>query len=229
VLAGGNEGNPLLSAYTHCLAHAPLQATASRAAVEARLAWRTGLCAYISWAVPNAAALSALSALGPVVELGAGTGYWATLLQSRGVDIAAFDAADSHEGHGWRFRAPIVRDGGPEVLTQPEHAHRALLLCWPDIVGDDAAGDADRGGFGAECLSKFRGSWVAHVGELGPGVVSAQKGWGNPFPPGGSSSSAALQRALASDWEMEKRIALPCWPPYSDALTIWRRKEGEKR
>lgn len=224
VLAGGCEDNPLLATYTHCLAHAPLKPTASRPAVEARLAWRTGLCAYISWAVPNAAALAALCALGPLLELGAGTGYWATLLHSRGVDIAAFDAADSHEGLGWRFRAPIVQDGGPEVLARPEHAARALFLCWPDIVGDDAAGDADRGSFGADCLARFCGSVVAHVGELGPAVVTAQKGWGNPFHPGGSSSSAALQRALAAGWEMEQQIALPCWPPYNDALTIWRRK-----
>ncbi|GJP35479.1 hypothetical protein CLOM_g19996 [Closterium sp. NIES-68] len=47
-----------------------------------------------AWAVPTEAALAAIkSAAGEegIVEVGAGTGYWAALLRRRGVDVAAYD------------------------------------------------------------------------------------------------------------------------------------------
>lgn len=45
-----------------------------------------------SWAIPNDAALEAIAALGPIVEMGSGAGYWASLLRERGVDVVAYDA-----------------------------------------------------------------------------------------------------------------------------------------
>ena len=183
--------NALLTLFKATAAHEPLARTASKAAIESRFDWRTSLCAYFAWAVPNEAALSALQALGPLLEMGAGTGYWAALLAGAGADVVAYDAADSHGGQGFRFRAAAVRDGGPEVVALPEHAHRALLLCWPDIVGESAADDADRGDFGAACLEAFQGSVVAHIGELGPRVARAKRGYGDVFPPGGARCARA--------------------------------------
>jgi len=137
--------NPLLSLYLKLSAHLPLSSKCSVPAIEQRFDWRTCICSYFAWAVPNDAALQALLALGPLVELGAGTGYWAWLLSRMGSDIVAYDVANSHEGQGYRFRHQLVRDGGIEVLK--DCGKRALLLCWPDIVGDDADGDSDRGNF----------------------------------------------------------------------------------
>jgi hypothetical protein len=141
------DTNPLLALYCHLAAHSPLSSKCSVASIEQRFDWRTCICSYFAWAVPNAAALHALLALGPLVELGAGTGYWAWLLTRMGGDIVAYDVGQSHEGQGYRFRHQVVRDGGTEVLKRKEYDKRALLLCWPDIVGDDADGDSDRGNF----------------------------------------------------------------------------------
>eukprot|EP00271_Cylindrocystis_brebissonii_P019739 TRINITY_DN6186_c0_g1_i1.p1 TRINITY_DN6186_c0_g1~~TRINITY_DN6186_c0_g1_i1.p1 ORF type:complete len:542 (-),score=66.17 TRINITY_DN6186_c0_g1_i1:227-1852(-) len=46
-----------------------------------------------SWAVPTEEALAAIAAAAPngLVEMGAGTGYWAMLLRQRGVAVAAYD------------------------------------------------------------------------------------------------------------------------------------------
>jgi hypothetical protein len=44
-----------------------------------------------SWAVPSSQALNICQAFAPLVELGAGKGYWSHLLQSQGVDIIAVD------------------------------------------------------------------------------------------------------------------------------------------
>ena len=58
-----------------------------------RDAARTWACHEYAYAVPNEAALDALRDLGPVVEAGAGTGYWAWALRKRGGDVRAFDSA----------------------------------------------------------------------------------------------------------------------------------------
>lgn len=137
--------NPLLALHCHLAAHSPLTSKCSVATIEQRFEWRTCICSYFAWAVPNQAALHALLALGPLVELGAGTGYWAWLLTRMGADIIAYDLPGSHEGQGFRFRHHLVADGGADVLKNI--CNRALLLCWPDIVGDDADGDSDRGNF----------------------------------------------------------------------------------
>lgn len=52
---------------------------------------RAELVRRYAWAVPDAAAIAALAARSPLVEIGAGTGYWARLLAAAGADIIAYD------------------------------------------------------------------------------------------------------------------------------------------
>ena len=49
------------------------------------------LCKKYAWAIPDERALHILARFSPLIELGAGRGYWARLLRDRGVDIIAFD------------------------------------------------------------------------------------------------------------------------------------------
>ena len=51
-----------------------------------------------AWAVPTEASIEAIAALGPIVEVGAGTGYWAWLLRQVGATVEAYDVApgDNH-------------------------------------------------------------------------------------------------------------------------------------
>jgi hypothetical protein len=249
--------NPLMALHCHLAAYSPLTSKSSVAMIEQRFDWRTCICSYFSWAVPNLDALHALLALGPLVELGAGTGYWAWLLTRMGADIVAYDVAESHEGQGYRFRHPLVRDGGVDALKSS--GSRALLLCWPDIVGDDADSDSDRGHFAsivsrarlslppataciipsflrhshasfpAEALQAFSGDVLAYIGELGPHVVKAKRGVKNTFPPGGSSASAAFQTSLALNFDRVQTVLLPNWPPYNSHLSIWRRRAALSR
>ncbi len=221
-----DKKNILLELYKDLCAFRPLSADDDRDTIEERFEWRTCLCTYLAWAVPNDRALEALRDLKqPILEIGAGTGYWAWLLTNCGVDIVAYDAADSHDGHKHRFRHALVKDGGVEQASSEEHRGRALMLCWPDIVGDSAFDDADRGTFGFDTLRAYAGDTVVYVGELGPGVVRAAKGWGDPFPPGGSSSSSAFQKELLAAFELVQRVELPNWPPYNSHLTIWKRRK----
>ena len=50
-----------------------------------------------------------------------------------------------------------LREGGPEVLEQPDLEGRALLLMWPDYGG--------RGRYGLECLRKYSGDTLVLIGE----------------------------------------------------------------
>lgn len=58
-------------------------------------AWREAgrECHFYAYAPPTAAALAALAARAPLVEVGAGTGYWARCLRGAGAAVAAYDAA----------------------------------------------------------------------------------------------------------------------------------------
>jgi hypothetical protein len=44
-----------------------------------------------AWAIPNLRALSILGTFGPLVEIGAGKGYWGHLLEEEGIDIICVD------------------------------------------------------------------------------------------------------------------------------------------
>lgn len=48
-------------------------------------------CHLYAFAAPNEQALAALAGLAPVLEVGAGVGYWTHLLRDRGVTVVATD------------------------------------------------------------------------------------------------------------------------------------------
>ncbi|MGI8762995.1 MAG: hypothetical protein ACR2LO_03195 [Ilumatobacteraceae bacterium] len=88
-----------------------------------------------AFAVPDDAALAVIVRSAPtgVIELGAGTGYWAHLLAQRGVDVVAFDPTPAPSAaNPWFAGAEPwfpVRVGDADVIDH--HARRCLLLVWP--------------------------------------------------------------------------------------------------
>ena len=58
---------------------------------NSRLQIRDHLSRKYAFGVPGNYALDCLARYGPLVEIGAGTGYWARCLRERGVDIFAYD------------------------------------------------------------------------------------------------------------------------------------------
>lgn len=85
--------------------------------------------------------LELICSLSPLVELGAGNGYLAWLLQQKGADVLAFDAFPVEEGRNWFFHTKFgfpakgarswspVKKGSAEDLTA--FPDRTLVLCWP--------------------------------------------------------------------------------------------------
>jgi hypothetical protein len=112
-----------------------------------------------AYVFPSDSALAVLAGLGPLVEVGAGTGYWAHRLRSIGADIAAYDQAPIGGERANRYHATArpwthVEQGDQTVL--PDHADRGLFLCWPPLFS--SLGD---------CLRYYSGDTVAYVGDGG--------------------------------------------------------------
>lgn len=119
---------------------------------------RDSLVDRYAWAIPNTPAIEAIADYGPILEVGAGTGYWAMLLRQAEVDVIATDPA-----------APVAPEWSPvEPLTGQdavaEYPDRTLLLVWPS---EDQT-------WPVETLSAYEGDTCLYVGE-GPGGSTADK------------------------------------------------------
>lgn len=106
-----------------------------------------------SWAVPSAEAIEAIAAYRiPIVDFGAGSGLWASLVAAQGVDVVAYD--------NWSWGKPDelwfdVQYGNTGSLHA--HSERAMLLVWPPS-GSSMAIDA---------LRAWDGDLLFYVGEIG--------------------------------------------------------------
>lgn len=198
------------------------------------------LCHVASFAVPSESALAAIAECGPIVEMGAGSGYWTALLQHRGVDVVAYDSQPPSS----RFNNPffsevycnVLRGDGRSVFEQGGDVarRRALLLIWPNNA-DSAdnphlcrAGGASRAPpppvWDAECVASYLragGRTVVYVGEREERVAVQE---GSP-PDCGASASRAFQALLSERFELLRAVRLHTWSYNSDDLTVWRRRE----
>lgn len=148
-------------------------------------------CNRWSWAVPAPEAVTAIAALGPIVEIGAGTGYWARLLTDAGADVVAYDHAppelhpdlDEWERRRDRFIEP-KNQWHPHASTwfpiiegdtgaAADHPDRTLLLCWPPY-------DSPMGFDAASAYLDAGGRRIVYIGE----------------PPGGCTGDMALHQML---------------------------------
>jgi hypothetical protein len=181
---------------------------------------RDELTSRYAWAIPNEQALAVLAKHAPLVEIGAGTGYWAWLLRNRGVDILAYDKAPpTTADHQNRFhraerlqargyeRPAVVGTVWTEVLAgESEQAgrypDRTLFLCWPPY-GEPMA---------SACLRRYEdagGHTVVSVGE-----------------DRGCTADEAFHDQLERHWRaiQRERVRLPVYPGVHDLLTVWVRR-----
>jgi hypothetical protein len=195
----------------------------------------------VGFAVPSEAALSAIARCGPVVEVGAGTGYWTAVLRHQrwNVDVVAFDAEPPSALHNNGFFdacftevlqadcTTVFDDGkaGAELAHQ-----RALLVVWPnnpDRVDnphlDSSPGDYIPPVWDADCLASYLkagGSTVLYVGEREETIELVA---GAP-PESGLSSSRRFQQRLRESFELVEVFTSPGWGHVTDDLTVWTRK-----
>jgi len=157
---------------------------------------RTTCCFYYSWAVPTPEALEVIKSYGPIVEMGAGTGYWAALLRFAGVDVLAYDKAPGDNEQAAMLWTEVL-EGSPSVLREVDPC-RNLLLCWPPYHGS----------MGSESVRAFRGERILYIGER----------------EGGCTGDEEMHRILAEEYRLEQVVALPNWEHCHDSLMVWGRK-----
>lgn len=124
---------------------------------ERQLALRKKLIWAYSWAIPNSEAIEALKGFSPLIEIGAGTGYWAWLLRQAGASVVALDHNPKAPPH-WS----TVEYGTEEAVKN--HPTHTLFLCWPSYQEAVAM----------RALENHLGVYVAYVGEWG-GRTADQK------------------------------------------------------
>lgn len=161
----------------------------------------TSLAVRYSYVLPERHLLQALQALAPLVEMGAGTGYWAYLLRQMKTDIIAFDqsppgGARANRYHPGAPRWTEVLEGDHSVLAA--HRARTLFVCWPPLYSSLG-----------ECLRFYSGKTVAWLGDSGV-RTALPAGLEEKFQPVTAYPACALD---------------PC-PEAPATLSIWRRREN---
>ena len=109
--------------------------------------------------LPEAHLLEVVRRYSPLVELGAGTGYWTYLLRVMGADVIACDRAPVDGARENRYHPDVspwadVLQGDLPVLSR--HGDRSLFLCWPPIYSALWEG-----------LRLYTGECVIYVGDHG--------------------------------------------------------------
>jgi len=161
--------------------------------------WREALRSHFSYGIPDKVALKIISRYSPLVEIGAGNGYWAYLLSKVGADILAYDLFPPLTGTNFQFSKYqwfLIFKGGPEVLSAIRN--RNLLICWPPYNDNMAK----------NCLTYFKGEFVIYIGEN----------------KGGCNGTDSFFDNLEKEYTLVKVHNLSHWA--KDNLGVWKRKSS---
>ena len=134
-----------------------------------------------------------------ILEVGAGSGYWAYELQAAGLDVRPTDPG--YMDAMWTGRRQNEY-GLVECLTGVEAVEEygpdyTLMMVWPAMDS-----------WPADTLEAYRGGQLILCGE----------------GRGGCTGSDRLFDQLESGWKEVGRISIPTFPWIFDGLTVWRRR-----
>jgi hypothetical protein len=165
----------------------------------------------MAFAIPSPLHLAEVARHGPLVEVGAGTGYWAWCLRQLGVDIVAYDRfpPQTHPARPdqWRgalaaggqrnawfdcYWTQVIRGGATAAARHPD---RTLLLVWP------------YGAMAHRALEAYRGGRVIFVGE-----------WDTP-----TVNDPPFFRRLERGWRRLRVMPAPQWPGTRSELIVLQR------
>jgi hypothetical protein len=138
------------------------------------------------FAIPCREALEAICSLSPILEVGAGSGYWTALIRKLGCDAIASDVVS----RGWkvphgRFAECLPLDGAAAVK---EYSDRNVLMIWPAAHGD----------------WMVRSLQAMHTGQRL--ALISESSCGNP----------EFYNYLKEVFEVEIRFPVPRWPGSGD-------------
>jgi hypothetical protein len=184
------------------------------------------LIAAHAFAIPTDEALQVIAAASPqgVVEIGAGTGYWAHLLSASGVDVVAYDIAPAPSPANRWFTGTEpwfpVQEADHRVVSGLEA--RTLLLVWP-TRDEDWPADA------VTLFAAGGGNEFAYVGEPPGGrtgderfhalVGEVDRCWACAY----QTPTVPCVCGVRPLYRRMRTVALPTWPGRNDDLRLYTR------
>lgn len=170
-------------------------------------------------AIPTRSALNTIAAFAPIIEMAAGTGYWASLLRTQGVDVLTYDknppgqpGIETNRFHEGARCWTEVRQGDESMVDL--HPHRTLLMCWPPPNSD----------MPVQALTRYRGEHFIYIGEL-----PDEDGYlyfthlGKPMRKGVTIITQFFAE-LRLGWDLLEQVELPQWEICLDNLYVFKRK-----
>lgn len=171
-------------------------------------------------AIPTRSALNAIASFAPIVEMAAGTGYWASLLRAQGVYVLCYDrnppgqpGAGENHFHAGSVCWTAVLQGDDSAIDL--HPLRTLLLCWPPPNSDMPIG----------ALTRYRGTHFIYIGEL-PEDENGHLFFthlGKPMRKGVTIKPEFFAE-LRRSWDLLEQVELPHWEICLDNLYVFKRK-----
>jgi len=129
--------------------------------IMTRITLRDEVICKFGFAILTSGVVEKLRPFSPILEIGAGSGYWSYELKKVGIDVIAtdsgtgkyrFDKGDLNGGK-WKFWTEIDRITALDAIAK--YPNRSLLTVWPDY--DDP--------WAACALESYSGDTVIYVGE----------------------------------------------------------------
>lgn len=150
---------------------------------------------FFSWAIPSAEAIAAIIELGPCLEVMAGQGYWANLINAAGGKIIATDDGSWKYDGNW-FQVNTLQAFDAVKICDYE----SVLICWPHFNSKDDT----------PVLKHMKPcSHLIFVGESA----------------GGCTGSEDFHDTMCKDFEEIRTITLPQWDGIHDELVILKKKD----
>ena len=122
--------------------------------------YRRNLVLKYAWAIPSNEAIARIAMHSPLIEVGAGSGYWASLIADAGADIIATDIEPPEATY-----YPVARMEARKAVRA--HPDRTLLMVWPPYDMPMAY----------RAISAYRGSRFIYVGEDSGGCTGDARLW----------------------------------------------------
>jgi len=158
---------------------------------------RNELVQRYAWSIPSPRAIEALVSRGPIVEVFAGTGSWASLIKKAGGDIIATDSLPGRN-HWCKVEEPYTDISQLDAVKAAKmYPERMLFMSWPPM--NEAA---------YRCLRAYRGTRLAYIGEDAGGCTATDDFFAELEDP---------------RWLLEETIRIPQWFGLHDTLDFYRR------
>jgi len=162
---------------------------------------RSELVAKYCFSIPFPFVLEEIKKYSPIVELGAGTGYYAWCLKKLGLKVEPFDlyspddeeAFDFMGGNLWFEETWTMVLSGDETVL-PAYNDHALFLCWPPPESDMAL----------NALEIFRNAGGRYLIYIGDPVSSAKENFFSEL----------------SKFQLVKELKIPSWKVINEKLMI---------